>query len=294
MTIQERRIEGPHGEIPLRIYSPGGPSTGTTEGLGLVWLHGGGFAAGDLDMPENDWVARQLAQRGVRVVTVDYRLVPMPQAVSSRWTGEPPQADRTRPNHFPVASEEVTAAWVWAVNHDTARTWALGGASAGANLAAGAALRLRDRGGPAPRALLLVYPVVHAELPPLSAELRAKAEALPEEAVFGPETVRAMNLNYVEDPAQLDQPYAFPGGHELSGLPPTFVLNSDHDTLRASGEQFGAELAAAGVDVTVIREPGARHGHLNTPDEPEAQRSITRIGDWLTSPTLLGRAHERN
>ncbi len=288
VAIEERRIEGPHGEIPLRIYLPAGASTG----LGLVWCHGGAFFAGDLDMPENDWVARQLAQRGIRVVTVDYRRVPLPEG--PRWKDLAVSSDLERPNHFPVASEEVTAAWIWAANHDPARSWALGGASAGANLVSGATLRLRDRGGPIPRALLLAYPVVHAELPPLSAELQAKAKALPEEAVFWPDSVRSMNVNYVEDPELLKQPYAFPGGHDLSGLPPTFIINSDLDTLRASGEQFGAELAAAGVDVTVIREPGTVHGHLNTPDVPQALVSITRIGDWLTSATLLGRAHERN
>ncbi|GAB3280304.1 alpha/beta hydrolase [Kineosporia babensis] len=286
--IEERGIDGPHGTIPLRIYLPDGESSD----LGLVWCHGGAFFAGDLDMPENDWVARRLAQRGIRVVTVDYRRVPKPEG--PRWKDLAADNDLERPNHFPVASEEVTAAWVWASNHDTARSWALGGASAGANLAAGATLRLRDRGGPVPRALLLAYPVVHAELPPLSAELRAKAEALPDEAAFWPDSVRSMNLNYVEDPALLKQPYAFPGGHDLSGLPPTFIINCDHDTLRASGEQFGAELLAGGVDVTVIREPDTVHGHLNTPDVPQAQASITRMADWLTSTTLLGSAHERN
>lgn len=288
MQIEERRIEGPHGEIPVRIYHPAEP-TGPRNGL--VWMHGGAFCAGDLDMPENDWVARQLVGRGVRVVTVDYRLVPMSAQIATRWQGKPPAPDGL--NHYPVASEEVTTAFVWAANHDPARSWFIGGASAGANLAAGATLRLRDRGGLLPRGLALAYPVVHAELPPLSADLAAKARTLPEEAVFWPETVADMNLNYVSDPELLKQPYAFPGGHDLTGLPPTLVLNSDRDTLRASGEQFAAELATAGVDVTLMREPGTLHGHLNTPPAPEALRSITRIGDWLTSPSLLGNTHPR-
>ena len=73
----------------------------------------------------------------------------------------------------------------------------------------------------------------------------------------------------------------------MSGLPPTFILNCDSDSLRASGQQFGAELAVAGVDVTMVREVGTRHGHLNEPDNPAAWRSITRITDWLISSSLI-------
>jgi acetyl esterase/lipase len=107
---------------------------------GLVWAHGGGFAAGDLDMPEADWVARSLAARGVTVVSVDYRLV----------------GDGCR---YPAPSDDVLAAWRWTLAHadelglDRDRL-AIGGASAGANLVAGAVLRLlrpADRGAAGPR-----------------------------------------------------------------------------------------------------------------------------------------------
>jgi acetyl esterase len=277
MLIEEWRIDGPHGQIPLRSYQPSDLSLG----VGLVWLHGGAFVAGDLDMPENDWVARQLAQRGIHVVTVDYRLAPMPKSIAAIWAGAPPVLDSEKPGYYPVASEEVTAAFTWA-SHQPGK-WAFGGASAGANLAAGATLRLRDTGGPLPTSLVLAYPLLHAELPPLSLELDAKARTLPDHAVFWPETVRDLNLNYVQDPKALNDPYAFPGGHDLSGLPATFVLNSDIDTLRASGQQFAAELALAGNDVTVVREEGAWHGHLNTPDTPQAAKSIARIAAYLTT-----------
>ena len=72
-------IPGPHGDIPLRVY----PATATATGTGaaplpaLVWAHGGGFAWGDLDMPEAHWVSQQLAARGITVVSVDYRLAPV-------------------------------------------------------------------------------------------------------------------------------------------------------------------------------------------------------------------------
>ncbi|GAB7036970.1 MULTISPECIES: alpha/beta hydrolase fold domain-containing protein [Catenuloplanes] len=278
IITENRRIDGPHGEIPVRVYRPGGEA-----GAGLVWAHGGAFFGGDIDMPESDWVARRLAERGITVVSVDYRLAPVLPAMTG--SGD---ADAAR-FHYPVASEEVTAAFTWATTAPLrVPGWALGGASAGANLAAGATLRLRDTGRPMPRATLLVYPVLHATLPAMSAELTAKFMTLPDPHAVGPETISRMNLNYVRDPAGLEQPYAFPGGHDLTGMPPTFILNSDIDPLRASGQRFGAELVDAGVDVLVIREPGVRHGHLNEPDNPGALRSLDRMANWLLTPALGG------
>ena len=238
-------------------------------------------------MPESDWVARRFAERGIAVVAVDYRLAPVPQWI----TGEVPVRPAGR-SHYPVASEEVTAAFRWATTMNTqVPFWAIGGASAGGALTAGASLRLRDEGGPLPHAVVLVYPVVHATLPPMAAELAAKVATLPDPDAVGAEAVRRMNLHYVREPAALREPYAFPGGHDLTGLPPTFILNADLDSLRASGQQYGAELAAAGADLVMIREAGTRHGHLNEPDDPAATRSLDRIADWLLSPALAGAAH---
>src|SRR3954447_8218678 len=279
-------IEGPHGPLRVRVYRAADPAPGSP---GLVWVHGGAFAWGDLDMPESDWVAGSLAERGISVVAVDYQLAPEPQF--------PGFAPSDRPGaHFPVASEEVSAAFDWAVRHAeelgiTATSLSLGGASAGGNLAAGAALRLRDVGEAQPHSLLLAYPIVHAELPPPHAELAAKIESLAPEHRFPPEVVGIMNLNYVFDPAHLTHPYAFAGTQDLAGLTPTFILNSDYDSLRSSGELFASELASAGVDVLVMREPGTKHGHLNQPDLPEAERSIERMSAWLTHPSLVGAPH---
>ncbi|GGN97895.1 esterase [Actinoplanes lobatus] len=279
VTVEDRRIDGPHGPIPVRVYTPDGQA-----GAGLVWAHGGAFFGGDLDMPESDWVARQLAERGIAVVAVDYRLAP----VLDWTTGEQAPVQPGERFHYPVASEELVAAFAWAGASDTGvRGWVLGGASAGANLAAGATLRLRDDGRPLPRGVLLVYPVLHTELPPMTAELAAKVATLPDPDLVGAGSIRRMNLNYVREPSDLNEPYAFPGGHDLTGLPPTFILNSDVDPLRASGQQYGAELAAAGVDLVMIREDGVHHGHLNEPHNPAAVRSLARMADWLLSPALI-------
>ncbi|TFC85375.1 alpha/beta hydrolase [Cryobacterium sp. TMT4-31] len=269
-------ITGPYGAIPIRVYRA---AAGSEQSPALVWAHGGGFAWGDLEMPEAHWVSQQLAARGITVISVGYRLAP----VSAALTDSEPARDGVL---FPVASEEVAAAFCWAADQATAYgidadRLSLGGASAGGALAAGVALRLRDAGGAQPASLLLAYPLVHSVLPEPSTELAQKIAVLPADARFELDDVRAMNLNYVGDPAGLDNPYAFPGGHDLAGLPPTLVLNSEHDSLRASGQAFAAELALAGVDVTVCQEPGTRHGHLNEPENPGAQSSLRRMTAWL-------------
>lgn len=246
-TVHEQMIPGPHGDVPVRIYQP---PTHRPSGAGLVWMHGGGFRGGDLDMPEADVLARELCARaGVTTVSVDYRL-----AVEGV--------------HFPVPHDDVVAAWCWAAEAcqrlgiDPGRL-ALGGASAGGNLAAGAVLRLRDEQRPLPSYLVLAYPMLHTELP-------QAAEPLPEDMTSWPAVLRippggiaSTNRNYLGDAPPT--PYAFPALGTLTGLPPTLIITSEYDELRPSGETFADALRAAGVDVTLHREPGAPHGHLNLP-----------------------------
>lgn len=287
-TITELILDGPHGAIPLREYRPDYTGVATP---GLVWLHGGSWVGGDLDMPEADWVSRELAARGICVISVDYRLAP--------WfdMAAPPYALTEDGHPFPVAHEEAVFVFDWVRSHAadsdiSPSLLSFGGASAGSNIAAGGALALRDRAGIQPRALLLVYPIVHSTLPVPRPELAAKMERLPVAESFSPELLDAMSRNYVGGAGVLSHAYAFPGGHDLQGLPPTFILNSDHDTLRSSGEKFASELAAAGVDLLVIREEGTRHGHLNASDGPAALTSIERMCAWLHPTPLVGRPHD--
>lgn len=281
LSVEDRTVPGPHGAIPVRVYLPESPRRG------LVWAHGGAFSFGGLDQAESDWVARELAARGVAVVAVDYRLSPTPDWMAS-VTGLPPQDGV----HFPVASEEMDTVFLWSATllpDLDATDWSLGGASAGANLAAGAALRLRDQKGPSPRSLLLAYGLFHATHPPLSPELATKFGALPSEAaVFTPEVLQLISVNYVGDPALLADPYAFPGGHDLTGLPPTFLLNSDFDSIRASAEQFAIELIAAGVDTLLVREPRTLHGHLDGVQDGSTT-SLARMAHWLLSDLVRPR-----
>ncbi len=255
-------IDGPHGEVPGRVYS--GPGA---TGAGFVWVHGGAFIGGDLDMPEAHWVALALAARGVTVVSLDYRKA-------------------LRGVHYPVPSDDVLAGWLWAAAHADelgvvpARLH-LGGASAGGNLVGGVTKRLRDGAGPLPASLVLVYPVVHPVLPPLSAELEATLGADAATATAATDTFRDMSRQYAGSDAALDDPYAFAANGDVSGQPPVLVLTSEADFLRASGEAYAAALVDAGVAVMLATEPGTVHGHVNGPDLPGALTSIERLTTWI-------------
>ncbi len=274
MTIEDLTFEGPHGTVPVRLYQPEGPPR-----AGVVWSHGGAFVTGDLDMAESDWVARGLAADGLLVVAVDYRLAPPPAS----WL--PSFAGRSGTSHYPVAVEEVAAAFRWATTLDArvpATAWTIGGASAGANLSAGATLRLIDDGDLTPAGVLLAYPMVHAVLPEPSAELAAKLAALAPDQAFSRESTVELNLNYVGgDPALLAARYAFAGDGDLTGFPRTIIVNSDGDSLRSSGEQLARQLRAAGAEVTLVREDGTLHGHLNDPENEGAHRTLGRFTRWL-------------
>ena len=262
VEVHDVTIGGRHGDIPGRRYR--GPGSNATA---FVWVHGGAFIGGDLEFPEAHWVSLAIAARGFTVLSLDYR-------------------KSLRGVHYPVPSDDVLDGWLWATEH--AHEWGaaaddmhLGGASAGGNLVAGVTKRLRDGAGPLPASLVLVYPVVHPELPPLSPDLHTKFAADDAASGFSTSMVRDMNLQYGGSEDVLDDPYAFASNGPLGGQPPVFVLNSDVDVLRASGEAYADALRAAGVDVTVVTEPDTRHGHVNEPDHPGAARSIERLAAWL-------------
>ena len=278
----------------VRVYPAAEPN-----GAVVVWLHGGAFMFGTIDMPEADEVAHRFGDHGVSVVSVDYSLAPMLPLPDFGEDGAPegmPSAEQieaeiaaTGPKaRFPVASLQTVAAFDWAVANaasfagDSTRV-ALGGASAGGNLAAGAAVRLRDRGAATPVALLLAYPVLHSTLPPASEELEALLVGLPIMLTFPPEITGGFNLNYVGDQALFQDPTAFPAGHDQRGLPPTVIETAERDRLRSSAEAFAAELALAGVDVSIRSARGALHGFLNEVGDADALRTVARFAAALTT-----------
>ncbi|MDZ8201030.1 alpha/beta hydrolase [Microbacterium sp. SSW1-59] len=283
LTITDRVLDGPHGALRVRVYAPAAPT-----GPGLVWAHGGGFARGDIDMPEGDWVARAFAAKGIVVVSVDYRLAPLPAEWAAR-AGEPERIDGV---HHPVAREEIAWAYAWASASELADgPWALGGASAGANLATGATLASLHAGDDIAPLLVLAYPTLHPVQPEPDARLRAALDTTPGADRFGPDVVRGMYENYLGGPVSTADIYAAPGlasASELAGFPPTIMINDDVDELRVSGEAFAQTLRAAHVDIDCSTEPGTQHGHLNRPEEGAAQPSIDRFAARilsLTAPT---------
>jgi acetyl esterase/lipase len=160
---------------------------------------------------------------------------------------------------------------------------ALGGASAGACLAAAATYDLRHS-TPAPSALVLAYPSVHAQLPPLPPELRKKLRGPRGLWQFTPATVERMNRNYAGSLQSMNDPRAFPGGADLSQFPHTLILNAEFDTLRASGDAFASELGAHHVPVENEYLPGTRHGFLNKPGTDAMDAGLDRIASWLQAP----------
>jgi len=269
VDVRDVAIDGMHGDVAGRMYR--GADAGST---GFVWVHGGGFVAGDLEMPEAHWVSLVIASHGFPVLSLDYRKA-------------------LRGVHYPVPSNDVLAGWLWAIVHADEMgaepdDLHLGGASAGANLVAGVTKRLRDGAGALPSSLALVYPIVHCELPPLSAELREKLAAGESGPSFPAAIVREMNLQYAGSEGVLGDPYAFAANGNVTGQPPVFILNSEIDSLRASGEAYAEDLRFAGIEVTVVTEPGTRHGHLNGPDQPGAFSSIDRLTTWLRNHSRQG------
>jgi len=241
------------GQQPARLYRD---PDAEASGRALVWVHGGAFIGGYLDMPESHWVALELAARGIGVLAVDY----------TKCLGE---------EHFPIPNDDVLAAWRFAREQSMdlfgvpAESVLLGGASAGATLTASAVVRLHDAGEPVPAGLVSVYPALHPD--------GADPGHVPD-----PEDPRTeISLNYAGFAERLADPHAFPGLGTGDGFPRTLVVVCEHDGLRPSGEAFVRMLRDAGVDVTRHLEPGADHGHINEPSDPTALRTIEAIADWV-------------
>ena len=264
VDVRQMTIAGRHGDVPARVYRSGGQDPKAA----LMWVHGGGFLAGDLDMPEAHWVGLQLAARGISVLSVDYR-----KCVDGV--------------HYPIPSDDILDTWLWVTERTVEELGTnpgrlhIGGASAGGNLVAGVTKRLRDGAELLPASAVLVYPLLHHELPAPGEGLRGTLAGRVD--LLSPEIVRGINLNWSGSEAMFEDVYAFPANGDVSGQPPLYVLNSEVDTLRTSGEAYAALVAAAGGTVRVEFEPGTGHGHLNSPEDPGAIRSIERIEGWIVS-----------
>ncbi|MBT2568707.1 alpha/beta hydrolase [Arthrobacter sp. ISL-85] len=272
VPIRTVAAKGRHGPVDIRIY--GGPPR--TPGPALVWLHGGGFVSGGLDMPESDYLARVLAASGTPVLSVDYRLA----------------RDGV---HFPVPHEDSLTGWFWVRSNAEGlgldpELLCMGGAGAGGNLAVGAALYLKDACKPLPAKLLLAYPFLHAELPLPAEGLDQDVMAtLPRHLRFTPEDCVRNAENYVGGPVSMASSYAMPGYADPSGLPPTAIVACEYDDVRGSSELFATNLEQAGVPVSFYLARGAMHGHLNhAAGSPEAAGALQFLARELATAKAQG------
>jgi acetyl esterase len=232
----------PVGDLPGRLYVPSAKAEGTPAGEPLLlFFHGGGWVYGDLD--SHDAVCRFLAERsGVQVLAVDYRLGP-----------EHP---------FPAAYDDAVAAYRWVVDNAPSlgvdpQRLAVGGDSAGGNLAAVTALAAAEQGLPL-AFQLLVYPVTDVTQRRPSRELFETGYYLNGEFLD-----RSLEL-YVPDEAQHADPRVSPLlGDVPAGLAPAYVATAGFDPLRDEGEVYARRLAEAGVEVDLRRFPDQIHGFLN-------------------------------
>lgn len=233
--VEDRSIPGPGGEIPVRIYRP--------EGSGplpaLVYFHGGGWVIGNIQT--HDATCRSLTNGAQCVViSVDYRLAPE--------------------SKFPAAAEDSYAATQWVAANaaslgiDPARI-AVGGDSAGGNLAAVVALMAKERGGPPLVYQVLIYPVTDYNLETASYEENAEGYLL---------TKRSMIWfwnHYLANESDGADPHASPmRAADLSGLPPALVITADFDPLRDEGAAYAERLEQAGVPVVYTNYDGMIHG----------------------------------
>ncbi|MEX2446905.1 MAG: alpha/beta hydrolase [Dehalococcoidia bacterium] len=236
--VEDMQAAGPDGPVPLRVYWPGA-QTGLPV---LVWYHGGGWVIGDLETA--DATARRLCNLAeCIVISVDYRRAP-----------EHPH---------PAAVDDAYAVVVWAAQNASrfggdAERIAVGGDSAGGTLAAVVAQLVRDRGGPALRRQLLVYPVT---------DCAAQSASYVENAEAGTLTPDAMAWfidHYCPEGIDRAQPSVSPArAASLEGLAPAFVITAEYDPLRDEGNAYGEALRVAGVPVDAECYAGQIHGFFN-------------------------------
>ena len=238
---EDMTAPGPYGPIPLRVYRP--RDAGSTPMAMLIYYHGGGYVIGSRD--SHDVICRHLALAGdCLVVSVDYRMAP-----------EFP---------FPKPVEDCWAATTWICDHASdlggrADKVAVGGDSAGGNLATVMCLMARDQGGPAFVYQLLIYPGTD-----MTRGLPSHTELADGYRLTKPLIDWFMDQYFSGDNKDLRHPLCSPLFIEdLSGLPPALVVSAGYDPLKDEDEAYFDRLVAAGVEARHSHYPGMIHGFIN-------------------------------
>jgi acetyl esterase len=254
-SVMARAIPGPGGPLAIRVYRPR-----VATRAALVYFHGGGWVIGSLESA--DATCRALTNHAqVVVISVDYRLAPETK--------------------FPGAADDAYAAVRWVGDHaqelgvDTGRI-AVGGSSAGGNLAAVASLMARERGGPKIAFQLLLVPAMEFRSTASSTEDFAEGYGLSKADMewFGG--------HYLRTDADRDDPRASIMRAKLDGLPPALVITAECDPLRDDGEAYAERLRQVGVAAEAKRYPGMFHGFMSFPAQlPEAAQAFTDAANAL-------------
>lgn len=261
-TVENRRIEGPNGNIPIRIYTP---DVQEEKLPALVYFHGGGWTIGSIET--YDVVCRNLANAsGNKVISVDYQLAPE--------------------HRFPKGLEDCYAATEWVFDNADALNIksdhiSIGGDSAGGNFTAAITLMAKERKGPQIKFQLLVYPATDA-LQSIEDSPYASIQENATAPILTSTLTRSFWNHYLNGEKDAANKYASPiKADDLSGLPPALLITAENDPIRDEGEAYGVKLQEFGVDVTMIRYDGMVHGFLQLPI-PRNEGVFKTIGEFLS------------
>ena len=254
-SVKQKFFTGPHADLPINIYAPEGEGPFPA----IVYIHGGGWVAGTIEMTE---VQHQLVGEacGAVVVSVNYQKAPE--------------------HKFPIPFDDcyATLEWVWqnskALNIDREKI-GIAGESAGGNIAAGMALKSRDVNGPKIAFQVLIYPATDHKFDYPSMIDNAKGYALSTEGM------KWYWKQYTSNPGDLENPYCRPmAAKDFSNLPNTYLITAELDPLRDEGFEYSKKLESAGNQVIYKNYPSLIHGFLLMQGFlPEARQAIQEIAD---------------
>jgi acetyl esterase len=232
-AVRDLRISGPAGALPIRLYFPDGQPPHPT----VMFIHGGGCALGSVEL--SDEVCRALCRASnMLVASVGYRLAP-----------EHP---------FPAGLDDCAAALRWLGGQTEVGAIAVGGDSAGGNLAAATALLAREQGISDLALQLLIYPALDPALGEPSMDSLATGYGLTKEGM------RCFWDMYLQSPDGAANPHASPlRASDLSGVAPAFILTAEYDPLVDEGERYAGRLKESGVRVLLRRFDGMIHGFVS-------------------------------
>ena len=254
--VEDRTIPTPNGDLPIRLYTPEGDGPLPV----LVFFHGGGWVVGNLE--SHDATCRTLANAaGCITLAVDYRLAPE--------------------HKFPAAPEDCYEATKWAVLNAAAlggdpQRVAVGGDSAGGNLAAAVALMSGDRGAPSLAYQLLLYPVTNHSFDTESCKQNGEDYLLTKDSMVW------FWDHYLENDEAGNAPYASPlQAKYVNSPPPGLVITAEFDPLRDEGEAYGKRLQDAGADIKISRYDGTIHGFFSFFHLDAQKKALAEVAEEL-------------